>query len=115
MSNLQPNCCLKFDFQKVDQHAVGDNNILTHNVHIYNQIEATMYIKWILRISENFFHYWPLMIFPAIKPKTSVCQENALWDIDRRTPTYTFAKSENHENMSPLNFMALLWCWLSKF
>ena len=20
MSNLQPNCCLKFDFQKVDQH-----------------------------------------------------------------------------------------------
>ena len=23
MSNLQPNCCLKFDFQKVDQHAVG--------------------------------------------------------------------------------------------
>ena len=23
MSNLQPNCCLKFDFQKVDQHA-GD-------------------------------------------------------------------------------------------
>ena len=23
MSNLQPNCCLKFDFQKVDQHARG--------------------------------------------------------------------------------------------
>ena len=23
MSNLQPNCCLKFDFQKVDQHAIG--------------------------------------------------------------------------------------------
>ena len=22
-SNLQPNCCLKFDFQKVDQHAGG--------------------------------------------------------------------------------------------
>ena len=21
MSNLQPNCCLKFDFQKADQHA----------------------------------------------------------------------------------------------
>ena len=21
MSNLQPNCCLKIDFQKVDQHA----------------------------------------------------------------------------------------------
>ena len=23
MSNLQPNCCLKFNFQKVDQHAGG--------------------------------------------------------------------------------------------
>ena len=23
MSNLQPNCCLKFDFEKVDQHAGG--------------------------------------------------------------------------------------------
>ena len=23
MSNLQPNCCLKFDFQKVDQHVGG--------------------------------------------------------------------------------------------
>ena len=23
MSNLQPNCCLKIDFQKVDQHAGG--------------------------------------------------------------------------------------------
>ena len=23
MSNLQPKCCLEFDFQKVDQHAGG--------------------------------------------------------------------------------------------
>ena len=23
LSNLQPNCCLKIDFQKVDQHAGG--------------------------------------------------------------------------------------------
>ena len=23
LSNLQPNCCLEFDFQKVDQHAGG--------------------------------------------------------------------------------------------
>ena len=27
MSNLQPNCCLKFDCQKVDQHAGGDRLI----------------------------------------------------------------------------------------
>ena len=29
MSNLQPNCCLNFDFQKVDQHAGG--KWLIHN------------------------------------------------------------------------------------
>ena len=29
MSNLQPNCCFKFDFQKVDQHAGG--KWLIHN------------------------------------------------------------------------------------
>ena len=29
MSNLQPNCCLKIDFQKVDQHAGG--KWLIHN------------------------------------------------------------------------------------
>ena len=29
MSNLQPNCCLKIDFKKVDQHAGG--KWLIHN------------------------------------------------------------------------------------
>ena len=29
MSNLQPNWCLKIDFQKVDQHALGKWLILT--------------------------------------------------------------------------------------
>ena len=29
MSNLQPNCCLKFDYQKVDQHAGG--KLLIHD------------------------------------------------------------------------------------
>ena len=29
MSNLQPTCCLNFDFQKVDQHAGG--KWLTHD------------------------------------------------------------------------------------
>ena len=26
MSNLQPNCCLEFDFRKVDQHAPTSND-----------------------------------------------------------------------------------------
>ena len=29
MSNLQPDCCLKVDFQKVDQHAGGMDNFDT--------------------------------------------------------------------------------------
>ena len=29
MSNLQPNCCLKFDFQKVDPYAGG--KLLIHD------------------------------------------------------------------------------------
>ena len=32
MSNLQPNCCLEFDFQKVDQHAGG--NVYNYNIHL---------------------------------------------------------------------------------
>ena len=44
MSNLQPNCCLKFDFQKVDQHAGG--NCLIHDTNRCkdNQLQRT--ISW---------------------------------------------------------------------
>ena len=40
MSNPQPNCCLKVDFQKVDQHAVG--TWLIHNTkrRMDNQLQS---------------------------------------------------------------------------
>ena len=38
MSNLHPNCCLKFDFQKVDQHAGG--KCLIHDNKYENIFEA---------------------------------------------------------------------------
>ena len=40
MSNLQPNCCLKVDFQKVDQHT-GDK-FLIHDTkrHKDNQLQS---------------------------------------------------------------------------
>ena len=40
MSNLQPNCCLKVDFQKVDQHTGG--KWLIHNTkrHKDNQLQS---------------------------------------------------------------------------
>ena len=40
MSNLQPNCCLKFDFQKVDQHAAGKWLIHDTNRHKDNQLQS---------------------------------------------------------------------------
>ena len=40
MSNLQPNCCLKFDFQKVDQHA-GGKCVIWHIINLYNGVIST--------------------------------------------------------------------------
>ena len=49
MSNLQPNCCLKFDFIKVDQHAGG--KLLIHDTkrHKDNQLQS---LKLPCRISK---------------------------------------------------------------
>ena len=49
MSNLQPNCCLKFDFQKVDQHAGGKWLILDIKRHKDNQLQS---LKLPCRISK---------------------------------------------------------------
>ena len=40
MSNLQPNCCLKIDFQKVDQHAGGKWLIHDTKHHKDNQLQS---------------------------------------------------------------------------
>ena len=40
MSNLQPNCCLKFDFQKVDQHAGGNRLIYDTKRRKDNQLQS---------------------------------------------------------------------------
>ena len=49
MSNLQPNCCLKFDFQKVDQHAGGKRLIHDTKRHKDNQLQS---LKLSCRISK---------------------------------------------------------------
>ena len=50
MSNLQPNCCLKVDFQKVDQHAGG--KWLIHDIKD-NQLQSLKlpaeYPSWVAR------------------------------------------------------------------
>ena len=47
MSNLQPNCCLKFDFQKVDQHAGGKWLIHDTKRRKYNQLHSLKLPCWI--------------------------------------------------------------------
>ena len=49
MSNLQPNCCLKIDFQKVDQHAGGKWLIHDTKRHKDNQLQS---LKLPCRISK---------------------------------------------------------------
>ena len=55
MSNLQPNCCLKFDLQKVDQHAGG--KWLIHDTK-RRKVEDVSY-DWITNrcISRDFHKY----------------------------------------------------------
>ena len=48
MSNLQPNCCLKVDFQKVDQHTTGQWLIHDTKRHKDNQLQS---LKLLCRIS----------------------------------------------------------------
>ena len=40
MSNVQPNCCLQIDFQKVDQHAGGKWLILDTKRRKDNQLQS---------------------------------------------------------------------------
>ena len=48
MSNLQPNCCLEVDFQKVDQHAGGKTKIVHGNGLV--AMAETMYSAFILML-----------------------------------------------------------------
>ena len=53
MSNLQPNCCLKIDFQKVDQHAGGTWLIHDTKRRKENQLQSLKppeeYPSWVAR------------------------------------------------------------------
>ena len=51
MSNLQPNCCLKFDLQKVDQHAGGKWLIHATKRHKDNQLQSLKLPRRISKLS----------------------------------------------------------------
>ena len=51
MSNLQINCCLKIDFQKVDQHAGGKWLIHDTKRRKDNQLQSLKLPCWISKLS----------------------------------------------------------------
>ena len=55
MSNLQPNCCLKIDFQKVDQHAGGKRLIHDTKRRKDNQLQS---LKFPCSISKLISYMW---------------------------------------------------------
>ena len=56
MSNLQPNCCLKLDFQKVDQHAGGKWLIHDTQRRKDNQLQSLKPPCRISKLSSQMWH-----------------------------------------------------------
>ena len=56
MSNLQPNCCLEFDFRKVDQHAGGKWLIHDTKRRKDNQLQSLKLPCRISKLSSKMWH-----------------------------------------------------------
>ena len=56
MSNLQHNCCFKFDFQKVDQHAGGKWLIHDTKRRKDNQLQSLKLPCIISKLSSKMWH-----------------------------------------------------------
>ena len=56
MSNLQPNCCLEFDFRKVDQHAGGKWLIHDTKRRKDNQLQSPKLPCRISKLSSKMWH-----------------------------------------------------------
>ena len=69
MSNLQPNCCLKFDFQKVDQHAGGKWLIHDTKRRKDNQLQSLKQNS--LNFVSKYIYFW------TIKHCKIVCRDVA--------------------------------------
>ena len=56
MSNLQPNCCLEFEFRKVDQHAGGKWLIHDTKRRKDNQLQSLKLPCRISKLSSKMWH-----------------------------------------------------------
>ena len=84
MSNLQPNCCLEFDFQKVDQHAGGKWLIHDTKRRKDNQLQS---LKLPCRISWATATYFLLSTIQGNKenkqvPHYLLLGEDSFWALD---------------------------------
>ena len=84
MSNLQPNCCLKIDFQKVDQHAGSKWLIHDTKRRKDNQLQSLMLPCRISKFSSSMWHKgvrWLHVESDVLKegPGTETSWEVSLW------------------------------------
>ena len=66
MSNLQPNCCLEFDFRKVDQHAGGKWLIHDTKRRKDNQLQSLKLPCRISKLSSKMWHKGVAMVILSI-------------------------------------------------
>ena len=86
MSNLQPNCCLEFDFRKVDQHAGGKWLIHDTKRRKDNQLQSLKLPCRLSKLSSKMWHKgvrWHRVESNILKEgpgtKTSCQMASALW------------------------------------
>ena len=86
MSNLQPNCCFKVDFQKVDQHAEGKRLIHDPKRRKDNQLQSMKPPCRISKLSSYMWHkgVWWTMLHPIFWKKIQWQKHPRRWDIAER-------------------------------
>ena len=122
MSNLQPNCCLKFDFQKVDQHAGGKWLIHDTKRRKDNQLQS---LKLPCRISkvqgQKHPGRWGIVEhqIPSIKVLFKTNTRCSLEDL-KKNQTSNFPANFGHWwlrylfwNCRPMNVTVHYWWWVN--
>ena len=80
MSNLQPNCCLEFDFRKVDQHAGGKWLIHDTKRRKDNQLQSLKLPCRISKLSSKMWHKcWFMFSLEQIMLKLETKKQKNSW------------------------------------
>ena len=107
MSNLQPNCCLKFDFQKVDQHAGSKWLIHDTKRRKDNQLQSLKLPCRISKLSSKMWHKGVryTVLNPIFSKKVQGQKHPGIWGIvEHQIPSIkmlfkTNTKSHKHPSI----------------